>query len=518
MSSQFKKTLFFISIFAAIFLFYFSPLLFNVFGSRTLGYWGDKIGVIARLEEGYVGFLNQPLLRLALMALQPFLSPFGSYNFLVLLSFPLACFFSYRFFCRFFDSFLAFALSLVFTFAPYHFYKSYNHLDLAQVWVFPLFFSALLDFDSEKSKANILKLAGVMAVTTLISNYYGYFTLLIIALHFVFSFVRESYVKDEDSVKTNANQRKLHANPREKGKPEADNGVRGAEGGLQITSYLLLVTSYLLFTVPFVLPYIRGVYFGDVGESVEVAKVSEGVAKRDVTDFVAFSARPRYYIVPSVDHPVFGNLAQSIHNWFESTGYFLFDDFFWEEHSAIFLGCINLLLAGYAVWIAFRLNRKKIGRITNYQLPIFNKRRNGEITSCQLPVTSYYIRLFFWLGVGIFILSLPPIISVSGFRIYLPSYLMMRAFPMFRTLSRLGLPLLLCVLILTGYGIKFLRQRLNLSGTSYLLLVTSYCFLALFEFYLPLEIKEVPPRDSSQYRGILEKGIRKSEKEIENNR
>lgn len=597
--------------------------MFNVFGSRTLGYWGDKLGLIARLREGRIGFLNQPALRLMIGILRSGFSPFGVYNFLVLLSFPLTCFFSYRFFCKVlgngktlennktrpsgkdgsfylcgdggFLSFLSFVLALIFTFSPYHIYKSYNHVDLAQIWVFPLFFSALLDFDYairkrflsshpdpdlsgegstardlysrgfftpdrsgvQNDEGNIvqatLRLSVVMAGTTLISNYYGYFTLLIIAIYFTIELLRniEKYVHRFELsatdlrrlitdlrrlLKTNANQRELKTNIRELKKdfrgwiadlrrsedsrgliadshrsenemPNADGGMRMAERGLQITSYLLLVASYVLFTVPFLLPYIRGIYFGDTGGDEVVARVATGVSRRDVTDFVAFSARPWYYIVPSIDHPIFGNFAQGVHDWFESTGYFLFDDFFWEEHSAVYLGIVNLILTGYAIYKLFWAKRtaecgvenneygiRKEEEMVDDKLQISNNEKNGRGTSYDPPAGgTNYISLFFWLGVGLFILSMPPFISLGFAKIYLPSYLLMKVFPMFRTISRLGLPLLLCVLVLTGYGLQLLKERFSLSRTSYLLLVTSYCFLALFEFYFPPVIKKVPP-------------------------
>lgn len=608
MNSKSKQHVFYSFIFLAVFLFYFHPIVLNVPGSRTLGYWGDKMGLIYRLEAGEAGFLNQPLMRTAISFLSNFLSPFGVYNFLVLLSFPLSCLFSYRLFRRFFDSWLSFALSLVFTFSPYHIYKAYNHIDLAQVWVFPFFFSALLDFDKQKSTVNTLKLGVVMAGTTLFSNYYGYFMLLILAIYFIIDVILriKSYGSISKDLATDF--RGLIADSR-----RSDGKLPRllVDSYRLIKPYSLLTTFFLLFTVPFLLPYIDGIYFGRDTAVAEIASSVEGTGSRGITDFVAFSARPWYYIAPSIDHPIFGGVAQSIHGWFESTGYFLFDDFFYEEHSAVYLGIVNLILAGYALYRLFRT--KQTAEISNFNPPagglISNEEDTGEMTSSstslseevatftsrseeralkganikeagQWPAatknvaakhaspsafgptsdlrlqtsentsyhppaggTSYYIGLFFFLSVGLFILSLPPFVSLGFAKIYLPSYVLMKVFPMFRTMSRLGLPMLLCLLVLTGYGLQIFYNSILASFSSgrsltsdgatakrgasakhgssryerartkvrycqgewfYCLLIAVYCLLTLFEFYFPPVIKEIPPRGSEEYQELLE--------------
>ncbi len=113
--------------------------------------------------------------------------------------------------------------------------------------------------------------------------------------------------------------------------------------------------------------------------------------------------------------------------------------------------------------------------------------------------------LFFWLTLILAILSGPPFFTVAGFKIYLPSYLLMKVFPMFRTLARLGVPIFLCLLVATGYGLTLVKKHLRANRFLSLLLVTGYLLLALFEFYNPPTIVEVPERGSIEYNQLLEK-------------
>ena len=473
-----KRDLFSAVIFIALSVIYLFPVVLHP-TSYTFGYFGDKMGVIRALEWGRPMFLNQPALLVPILLLAKITAPFTVYNIIILLSFPLTCFFAFRFFRRFFGPHLAFVLALAFTFSPYHLYKIYNHVDLAQIWVFPLCFSALLDFDREMSSRNALKLGGVLALATLTSNYYGYFLLLITACFFI--------------IRT------------------AKSALNGKNGSFLIVakSYLLLVTSYLLLTLPFLLPYIRVNY---LGEDLARPGGRTLAVQRGLTDFVAFSARPWYFVVPPVNHPVLGKMAQSIYDRLSGTGYFLFDDFFWEEHSAVFLGWANLTLAGFAVLKALR--SRHLG-ISNSKF-LISKTEEGHTKQ---------IRTFFWLAIILAFLSGPPFFTIAGLKVYLPSYVLMKLFPMFRTLSRLGAPILLCVLVLAGYGLQFLSQMLSFSHSEFIsgsgsafqsvattpatkppvatIVTTCYLLLTLFEFSLPLQILPVPPRDSVEYYQLL---------------
>lgn len=404
----------------------------------TFGPFGDKMGLIAALEKGESVLSHQPVLEGVIETLSKFLSPFAVYNFLVLLSFPLTAFFAHRFFRRFFDFWVSLALALVFTFSPYHILKIYNHVDLSQIWVFPLCFSALLDFDRDRSLRSALKLAGLLALTTLVSNYYGYFMLIITGLFFLISWCQ--------GLKRNV---------------PAQFTARG---------YLLLMIFYLLLITPFLIPYLRANYFGG-GGGLEV--------KRGLSDFATFTARPWYFVTPSVYHPVLGKFAEGVHRWFKNTGYFLSDDFFAQEHSGIFLGWTNLILAAYAV--------------AGLRASLLRSRQSEALINRRSVILT-----FLWLAVALVILSGPPFFTVAGFKIYLPSYLLMKVFPMFRTLARLGVPILLCLLVLVGFALKPLKKRFSL-------ILVAYLILALFEFYNPPTIVDVPERGSPEYNQLLEK-------------
>lgn len=420
------------------------------------------MGLITMLEGGGSVFwdrLNEPVSALAAAAFSKFLSPFAAYNLVVLLSFPLAAFFAYKFFKRFFDSWISLALSLVFTFSPYHILKIYNHIDLSQIWVFPLCFSALLDFDKDKSLKNTLKLGGLLALTTLISNYYGYFMLIIVGLFFSIRWFQDL-----------------------KGGVLAQFTAHGLKSAT--TPYLLLTIFYLLLIVPFLFPYIKANYIGEGPVGVGDRTMIVG---RGITDFAAFTARPWYFITPSVYHPVLGKFAEGVHQWFENTGYFLCDDFFAQEHSGIFLGWTNLILAALVILAPPRKTR----RVTGLQPDGLGNRRR-------------YLSTFLWLMSALAIFSGPPFFTVAGFKIYLPSYLLMKAFPMFRTLARLGVPILLCLLVLVGFALKSLKKKFSRFSNIQYLIFSTYLILALFEFYNPPTIVDVPERGSVGYNKLIE--------------
>ena len=91
---------------------------------------------------------------------------------------------------------------------------------------------------------------------------------------------------------------------------------------------------------------------------------------------------------------------------------------------------------------------------------------------------------------------MPPYITISMYKIYLPSYLLLNAFPMFRSLTRLGLITLLIELIYTGYGYQYILKLLNFKHKALNFLIVGLLgFLGLLEFYVPItftKINETP--------------------------
>lgn len=424
----------FVVIFVAIFFLYFASVLLYVPGARTFGFFGDKADLVL-VAEGRSNFSSQPILWAWVFVVVKFLNPFATYNFIVLMSFPLGCYFGYRFLRRFYDPGIAFVLSLVFAFSPYSIYKIYNHSALAQTWLFPFFLLALLDFDGAASFCNLMKLAGALAVVALLSNYYGGFALLIVGLFFLIRVVQH-YLAGVVYL------------------------TRRRLGYLALA--LVLGVGVVL---PFIFSYFKIVYLGASGPHYS----------RSAGEFVTFSTRPWYFLLPPIDHPIFGQLSRAVYNLPNFWG----QDFFWEEHGGAYWGWVNFLLGVYAIYHLFRRRRQK--------------RDIG------------YGATFFWLFLALIVFSSPPLVEIFGFRLALPSYLLMRVFPTFRVLARLAPAIFLCLLVLVGQSLSRLKERLAINRLRYLLLLGAYLGITFFEFYFPPEVRETPPRNSIEYEFFLNK-------------
>jgi hypothetical protein len=76
------------------------------------------------------------------------------------------------------------------------------------------------------------------------------------------------------------------------------------------------------------------------------------------------------------------------------------------------------------------------------------------------PVLSSYFLVFLWLLLGLALsLSLPPVITLGGLAIQMPSHYLYQAFPMFRSYSRFGLLIYLSLALLAAGGLTRLLGR-----------------------------------------------------------
>src|SRR4030067_402958 len=72
----------------------------------------------------------------------------------------------------------SFLWALIFTFSSYMWSHLWKHIDLLQIWIFPLFFIIFRQFFTINSLKNAVKLAVFFTVSTLISNYAGFMSLI----------------------------------------------------------------------------------------------------------------------------------------------------------------------------------------------------------------------------------------------------------------------------------------------------------------------------------------------------
>ena len=391
----------------------------------------------------YVGYptgscisINEPFSQFSAYFITRIFSPVFGYNLIILGGFALNFFFAFWFFKKLFKPFTALLLSTVFFVSPYFAYQSRSHIDLLQFWPVVWFLGTLF-FSKSRYKGVYLGL--LLALITSFSNYLGYFTILFTFLYLVFGFLLD--------------KSKIHSFKK------------------YYSSVLVGAAVFVLISMTFLWPYIKSNYLVPrvpIGDKT-VAKV----VNKPLEDFVIFSSRPWYYLMPSVDNPFFGGTSQGFLTKISSGGNYLTANYFKSEHSASFLGWVNMCLA-VAGLISLAVS--------------FKTRRDSESRS---PISYLVLSLSI---IGLVILSMPPYVSVSGISFYTPSFLLFKAFPMFRVLARLGVLILFLMLIFTGYGYELILRsagsRRSTRFLSYILIIFLVVF-SLAESFITIKITNV---------------------------
>jgi hypothetical protein len=340
------------------------------------------------------------------------------------------------------NNFVSVLLSIVFVLSPYFFYQGREHPQLFQVWLLVLFLISYLTDGKLIKKVVMGLLLGLLILT---SNYLGYFALLFISLYLAVKSVFLLIRKKPALIKT--------------------------EG----INYLAAIVPALLVCTIFIPNYLKA-----YRESAPPTNTI--ILNRPFEDFVTFSSRPWYYVLPSVDNPFFGGITQGILTSAQNSGYFLFGNYFKSEHSASYLGWVNLILAVVGLLSII----KKVRAHADADESTYEK----YIEILVLGVVALCFVL----------LSMPPFFTVNGLRIYLPSFILWKLFPMFRVLARLGVVVLLIELIFTGLGYmavinwssaKLAKIRLSLPQAYAGLAILPLFMFSLAEFFIPIKLTDV---------------------------
>jgi len=214
--------------------------------------------------------------------------------------------------------------ALIFTFSSYMWSHLWKHIDLLQLWIFPLFLIFLKRFFATNSLKDTMKLAVFFAAATLISNYAGYMTLMYFLIACSVSFFYKSY-----------SERKFDF--------------------LILKNTVLTILIFSCLSLITLFPYISANYFSyeQVGRTVT----------RTYEDFFSFSSRPWYFLLPPVKNPLLGSFSVNILENIKKTDYFLADDYFANEHQGNFFGFMFLLVSSLVLLWSYKNSvgtRKKI--------------------------------------------------------------------------------------------------------------------------------------------------------------
>lgn len=206
-----------------------------------------------------------------------------------------------------------FLSSVIYTFCPYHFARSWQHLAIAQVQWMPLFIFALLYLRENKSYKAVIFVAISYFLIACFELGYAYFMAVATVVFIIFTIF---YYKRKS---------------------------------LRVI-WLISLGIFLafLFLSPQILKIIKSMLMG-----ATTADLTSSMYKRPFEDLFAQSAKPLSYLLPSAQHPIFGKFTQYF------VGDFLYGVSF-TEHT-LYLGWTTIALS----FIAFRYwRRNKLKKMT----------------------------------------------------------------------------------------------------------------------------------------------------------
>lgn len=189
----------------------------------------------------------------------------------------------------------------------------------------------------------------------------------------------------------------------------------------------------------------------------------KALGKTDL-DYVKYAAKPWFYILPDIENTAFGQVSKNaLIELSKYTPYYLTREFTANEHS-LYIGIIPILLSGIALKFKSRTTRK-----------------------------------FILIAIIFILISFPPYIFISMRKIFLPSFLLMKVFPMFRVYARAGLITLFFTAVTSATGLAILTGNPRKKLRSLLITVTTG-ILIIVEFYSPPKFEKLlplPPEYSS---------------------
>ncbi|HSX39796.1 MAG TPA: hypothetical protein VLI92_04390 [Candidatus Saccharimonadales bacterium] len=349
-----------------------------------------------------------------------FFDSLAAYNLVLILGFVLSLLVSYKFFHQKFSISISVCLTGMFVFSTYFFEQVKEHGELSQLWIVPLFFIILNKILVERRFFKLILYGLVIASLGLFSNYYGFFIVLTLGSSGLFYLVK--YIKFK----------------------ELQNLVK-----IKNIFITLFICGVAFFIILF--PYVKS-YFNPQQNTNQ----SEYKLVRNYSDFFIFSSRPWYYVLPSIRNPSFGFLSKNILERLQATHYFLFNNYFPEEHGGSFVGWVVIALFLYS---------------------LFNKRTRSN--------SHYYIFLI----VILFLFSMPPFFTLLGVKIPTLGILVSTFFKMFRTTARLAIFILLLMLYVSGFTLTQIEKRLP--QAVFILFLVLVLVFNVSQTYVPVRVTNV---------------------------
>ena len=209
----------------------------------------------------------------------------AAYNLMMLVSLILASCLAYFLFRQFLESHLIAVLGgLLFAYSPYGLDSVTYHVDVAQFWVIPAFLLALIAARRRQNLASSVGLGLAFALAIYFNPYYGY-AVVIVAV--TFAVVDSLYLVRHE-------------------------GWRAVVAGRRLSTY---VGAALVGAVA-ASPELIAILGGTLTQPDNPLQLFNKL-QQPVFWFYTGSSRPWDFLLPSTQHPLFGEASNSVHRWLE---------------------------------------------------------------------------------------------------------------------------------------------------------------------------------------------------------
>lgn len=380
------------------------------------------------LSQLYPWSSSEPLIRLLTSFFSSIFGP-NFFNIFLVITLGLNLYFSYLLFKRFKYSWF---YIIIFNFSSYFWIHFGEHLELSQTWIYCLLIKMLLD---KFWLVHPYKFGLFLSSFVLISNYIGFFSLVFFLIYLLVYW-----------------------------------GFNKTNIGLKL--YFLAITkitiTFLVSIFIFIYPYIKANVYKISYDSSSRITGSKTVI-RSLGDYITFSSRPWYFLIPSTSNPLLGIYSNSAYELIKSSGNYLTDDYFPREHSANYFGLSFLIVFMYLL------------------IKEYKKKNLPYKTTINILLVS---------SIVVFIFMMPPVLTIKNIILYNISYIFYILVPVFRVTARMSVLLHLLLLLSFGYLLhSYIHKQLK-----YILFILMS--LVLIETYIPLKVYTINVPPIYQYIGV----------------
>jgi len=373
----------------------------------------------------------------------------ASYNFLTLITFPMAGLFMVLLLYYITSSAAAsFLGGFFYAFSPWHTARTFDQVGLAQIYVLPLFLLAVIVFWRKRNITSALTVSGAMLVAILTDFHLGLFCGLILIAWGMAAFLKERAASGNFITSRNLFNKR--------------DALRA----------IIMAALAVALALGLSAPFISNLFYKDPAVTVSAQE-------RTIETTTSYSSHPWNYVVP----PAYSLMWRS---W--TTNFVLKHIGKSGAHEmTAYPGIVAYCLAGLAIFFTLRRKRKPLNEFSSpsrgescipHPNPLSQGAKESEGTTVYFGVLTATLA---------FILSMPPIVKIRGVDVPTPSIAMRALASYFRFYSRWALVVTFSIALMAGVGFFLLTRSRRWSG-----LKAGAACLALIALFA-VDVTIIPP-------------------------